>query len=204
MIGFSLGLAAGCFFLFASPISWIAGIALFFLHDVFDYVDGGIARSTHRTSLVGAYLDMLTTWITWPWILGCMSVGIYRGTHEISALVFGLVAVGGFVTYTAAPLLVYPILHEKGLLASATEAETYTTLSPLIRFARVVFGSRGFIPSILVLSLLDALLSRFSLWGLNVNLRWFYLGVFALATVAGVAFRGYGVFRDGVKLKRFV
>lgn len=211
LIDFLFVVAAGVFFTFANPVYWFIGIFLFFLYLVFDCVDGEVARyniaKVNKSPLpfgVGGLISGVVDWVTWPIILACITFGIYNSVGGVIVFAFGFLAAILRVIYVDMSLMVYPILHGKGVLAEAVKEVQGTRLgeSKLLGYGRALFGVRGFLPAILLVTILDYFISSFSIGSFTLNARYIYLIIFGLAASAGVIVKIRDVFRHGVRLQK--
>jgi len=68
----------------------VAGILIFHIAILLDYVDGQIARATKNTTLGGTYLDMVFSWINRSLLIFALGLGIYHMNGEIIYYYIGL------------------------------------------------------------------------------------------------------------------
>lgn len=203
LVDMLIGLAAGAFLASGNPRNWLIGIALFYLYFVFDCVDGEIARYRKTSSPIGSYLDGGLGVFIWPYLLACMTFGINNVLNSSLVFIFGFVAVIGWLLYQVSALLPYPVLHSVGRLPQAIEtAQTIKESMSIMKYGRIVFGTRGFFPAVLLVTIIDGFASPFSIGAFAVNARFIYLALFAMATVAGLAVRVWGVMHHGVRLEK--
>jgi phosphatidylglycerophosphate synthase len=92
LVSLAIGLGAALAFGATTPWIVLAGLLGYHVHTLFDYVDGEVARVRGQTSVRGAYFDLITDRITYPLLVFCSAVGVFRQTGEASALVAGFVA----------------------------------------------------------------------------------------------------------------
>ena len=197
-----IGLAAGALLVSPKPGHWLIGIFLFYAYFVFDCVDGEIARYRKTASPVGSYLDGGLGTLMWPYILACMTFGISNALQDNTVFIFGFLAAIGWLLYTASALFPYPILHSLGRLPEVVESSEAITEPLIMRLGRIVFGTRGFIPATLVVTMVDLAADPLAFGQFAMNARFAYLVVFALATMAGIVLRVWGVMRHGVSLQK--
>lgn len=211
LIDFIMVVAAGVFFTFANPAYWLLGILFFFLYLIIDCVDGEVARYNVAKNDeppspfgVGAILGGIVDWVTWPYLLACMAFGIYSAVDNVIVFVFGFLAAILRVIYMDIALMPYPILHEKGILGKAVKEVQGVRLgeSKLLSYGRALFGVRGFLCVILLVTILDYFISPFPIASFTVNTRFIYLITFGLAALTGIVARIYDVFRHGVRIQR--
>lgn len=204
LIDFLIGLAAAAFLTSANPRDWLTGIALFYLFFVFDCVDGEIARYRKTSSPVGSFLDGGLGILMWPCVLAGMTFGIRAALESNAIFAVGFLAACGWLLYSASALFPYPILHSLGRLPEAIAASEQAAVTEprLMRWGRTIFGTRGFIPVMLTVTLVDHLTNPFVVAGFTANARLVYLVVFAWATLTGLVLRTRGVMRHGVRLEK--
>ena len=58
LIDFFIGIVGGTFFAFGDPKYWAVGVFMFYLAQIFDRVDGEVARYNKSASAAGEYLDL--------------------------------------------------------------------------------------------------------------------------------------------------
>lgn len=210
-IDFLMVVAAGVFFAFADPLYWLFGIFFFFLYLVIDCSDGEVARyniakgNKPKTPFgVGAILGGVVDWVVWPYLFATMAFGIYAATGGIVVFAFGFLAAILRLVYMDISLMPYPVLHEKGMLEKAVREARGVSLgeSKLLGFGRALFGVRGFLPAILLVTLLDYSLSPFVIESFTFNARFIYLAIFGVAALVGVIAKIIDVFKHGVRIQR--
>ncbi|HUV14487.1 MAG TPA: CDP-alcohol phosphatidyltransferase family protein [Acidobacteriota bacterium] len=201
-ISLLVGMAAGVLLVFPDPVLWIVGILLFYLYFVLDCVDGEIARYRKTSSLVGSYLDGGLGMLMWPYVLACMTFGISNTVQDNTVFAFGFLATIGWLMYSASAMFPYRILHSKGRLPEIIEVSEKITEPLLMQLGRTVFGTRGFIPAVLVVTVVDWVVTPFTIGSFVANARFVYLVIFALATMAGIVLRVSSVMRHGVSLQK--
>jgi len=60
-----------------------------------DYVDGEVARCRGETSVQGAYLDLITDRITFPLLIFCAGIGVYRQFGDPTHILLAFAATFG-------------------------------------------------------------------------------------------------------------
>lgn len=116
LTGFLITILAGVFLFFGEPPYLLIGAVLLFLGDIFDCVDGEVARYGQSESLVGAYLDELTGLIKPIYVMIALSFGIYNSLHNVTIFAFCLLIVFSIAWHYSSAYLPYHILHIKGKL----------------------------------------------------------------------------------------
>ena len=205
VIDLAIGIGAGVFLAFANPVFWFAGGFLFYMFFVFDCVDGEIARYNKSSSLTGAYLDAIVGFLAWPFVLGAMSYGVYVSTQETGALVLGTLVVGCWLLYVSLPMIPYHVLHQAGLLSKTVDnlEEDDMRETMFARWGRIVFGTRGLVPALFLVALIDTLVEPFDVGNTTLNARYIYLIVYAAATAFGLTLRVLNTIRNGVTIQRY-
>ncbi len=204
-IDFLIAIASGVLMVFAEPVCWLGGIFLFYLYLVFDCVDGEVSRYNKTSWPAGSFLDGGLGWLVWPYLLACMTFGIYQEIGSITVFVFGFMATIGWLLYMACALFPYPILHSWGRLQEATtegEEEGVAKEPVIMHLGRAFFGPKGFIPIVITVAVIDCFISPFAIGEFTLNARFIYLAIFAMATMAGIAMSTYNVIRYGVRIQR--
>src|SRR5581483_6520927 len=95
VISLVVGLSAAAAFAATNPGSVLAGFCAYHVHVLLDYVDGEVARCRGETSVQGAYLDLMTDRLTFPLLVFCSGVGVYREIGSPAALIVAFVAAFG-------------------------------------------------------------------------------------------------------------
>ena len=221
LIDFLFVIGAGVFFVQPEPYNWLIGLGLFISYLIVDCSDGEVARYNESKGRrkpqplgFGALLGGIVDWFTWPYLLACMSFGIYFATGSILAFIPGFMAGIMRTIYLDVGLMNYSYLHEKGLLAKAIENKTQDNLgeAKLLGLGRVTFGIQGFIPMVLLIIILDWIViithgtpmifgSQYN-YPLVFNARFIYLIIFGLAATLGVFLKIIDAWKNGVRLQR--
>jgi len=97
LVSFLVGLGAAAAFAATDPLVVVAGLLAYHLHVLLDYVDGEVARCRNATSVRGAYLDLVADRITFPLLLFCAGLGVYRQLGAPAYLIVGFVASFGLL-----------------------------------------------------------------------------------------------------------
>ncbi len=211
LIDFLMVLAAGAFFTLAGPGYWLIGILFFYLYLQIDCVDGEVARYNRAKGTekptpfgVGAILGGIVDWLSWPFFFAGMAFGIFNSIGGVIVFAFGFLAAIARLIYVDISLMPYPVLHEKGILAEAVKEVEGVTLGEhkILGYGRALFGVRGFLPAILLVTVLDYFISPFSIGSIALNARFIYLIVFGMAALAGILVKIRDVFRHGVRIQR--
>jgi phosphatidylglycerophosphate synthase len=87
-----IGIAAAGAFASTDPRVVGLGLLAYHVHVLLDYVDGEIARCRNQTSVAGAYLDLMTDRVTFPLLVFCAGLGVYRQLGEPATLVAAFAA----------------------------------------------------------------------------------------------------------------
>lgn len=209
VLSLAAALAAGVFFTRAAPAYWLAGLALLHLSVILDCVDGEIARYRKSTSPSGAYLDWLTrTCFTPPYVLACMSFGLYYELHSIVVLAVGFLAVIGISIMVVHQPLVGAISYGRGLTPPPASGARVgeTPWPPVLRLyaaGRLLLFTEGLelVPQFLVTTVIDCFVAPFTLFSFDLNARFLYLLILGLAMAASGAVRAYMVVRHGLHVE---
>lgn len=86
-------LIGGFFLIFTDITPWIISALFLVLYNVFDCVDGEIARYTKTTSKLGKHFDFIVGAFLNPYIFACMTFGSYFVLHDSIIFAFGFLAV---------------------------------------------------------------------------------------------------------------
>ncbi len=97
IVSLLFGVAAAAGFAATNPFLVLAGLLAFHVHVLLDYVDGEVARCRGETSVQGAYFDLMTDRLTFPLLVFCAGVGVFRQLGDPLALIVGFVATFGLL-----------------------------------------------------------------------------------------------------------
>lgn len=194
LLSFLVGIIAGVFLTFANPRFWIVGGLLYCLHFLFDTCDGEIARYTKSSTTVGAFFDDMNVAIIWPYIVACMSFGVYSATGTVIPLAFGFLAIICLSSYNLSPLMAYRLLGLEGQTVTKTKQslpETLKHIPSLFKTGFALFSPNGLAIMILVFAVVDCFTPSFTIdhtrltSSLTVNARCIYLIVYSMAWLVG-------------------
>jgi len=201
-------IGAGGFFARAAPAYWLAGLFLLHLSVILDCVDGEIARYRKTASPSGAYLDWICTCFSLPYLLACMSFGIYHELHSVGVLAVGFLAVIGISVMIVHQPLVQAISYRQGLtpLAESGAGVRQTPWPPVRRLyaaGRMLLLNKGLqlVPQFLVATVIDCFVAPFTLFSFDLNARFLCLLVLGLAMVASGVVRARTVVRHGLHVE---
>ena len=200
-----LGIAAGIFFTRPQPLYWFIGLLILYLSLIFDCVDGEIARYRKQSSSEGTYFDVLVTYFLLPYILACMSFGLYFVIQGLEVFITGFLAVIGMSLVFVHKPLAQSIRYEQKLpyVAPKTVAGKQSNIihhAYNLAKAILIIPTLQFIPQFLVVTILDCFIKPFHLASFTVNARFLYLVVFAAGIMASVIVRYYAVKRFGIDI----
>jgi len=208
VLGLIAAIAAGGFFTRPAPVYWFAGLFLLYLSLILDCVDGEIARYRKTASPSGAYLDGICTCFSLPYLLACMSFGIYHELHSVGVLAVGFLAVIGMSVMIAHQPVVQAISYQQGLTPRAASGAgirrtPWPQVLRLYAAGRMLLLNRGlyFIPQLLVATIIDCFVAPFTLFSFDFNFRFLYLLVLGLAMAASGVVRAAAVVRHGLQVK---
>ncbi len=97
VVSLIVGLAAVAAFASTSPWVVLAGLCAYHLHVLLDYVDGEVARCRNQTSVQGAYFDLITDRITFPLLIFCSGIAVWRQLGSPVHLLVAFVATFGLL-----------------------------------------------------------------------------------------------------------
>jgi len=195
-------LAAGFCFLLGSPRLWIAGIVMFVVYMTLDCVDGEIARyrvregKDNRPPGSGAVLGGIVDWFTWPYMLACMSLGLFLATGELLSLLFGFMAMVARSLYMDIGLISFLYLYEHGKSGGAAGGAKCPKEPIMVGIGRIAFGAQGFIVMMLATSVIDWSIS------LVISTRFVYLVIYGVAASFGVLLKARNVYKNGAQIQR--
>jgi phosphatidylglycerophosphate synthase len=95
LVSLAIGLAAAAAFAATNPLLVLAGLLAYHTHVLLDYVDGEVARCRGTTSVKGAYFDLITDRVTFPLLVFCAGLGVYRQLGDPLVLIVAFVATFG-------------------------------------------------------------------------------------------------------------
>jgi len=199
IMSFFILVIAGVLFILGKPWQWIIGALLIYLFDVLDRVDGEIARYHKSASTRGGYLDGVVYFLGWPFVLACMSFGLYNSLQHISVFILGFLALVSFLLFYVLQWLEYRLLHERGLLAQAIRnigtEKPEGKGSTLISLGRTVFSFYASWMTILAVSIVDYFLSPATggyiplAGSLAINARYLYFALYGIGMLVAVIIR---------------
>ena len=211
IMSFFILVIAGVFFALGKPWHWIIGALLVYLFDVLDRVDGEIARYNKSASTRGGYLDGITYFLGWLFVLACMSFGLYSSLRHISVFILGFLAVASFLLFYVLQWLEYHILHERGLLPQAirntSSEKPKETGSTIISLGRTAFSFYASAMTILAVSIIDYFLSPAGggyiplIGSLAINARYLYFAHYGIGMLVAVVARIFYTIRGRVKVQ---
>jgi len=100
LLSFILAIAAAYFLILGGYRNILIGASIAFVANIFDMVDGCLARATGLGSLLGKWLDAMIDFITFPLLVFALAVGL----GNYLALVLGMLAILSYPTH-------YLIIH---------------------------------------------------------------------------------------------
>ncbi len=200
-----LGIAAGIFFIRPQPLYWLIGLLILYLATIFDCVDGEIARYRKQSSSEGRYFDVIVTYFLFPYILACMSFGLYNIVQGLEVFIAGFLAVIGMSLVFVHQPLAQSIQYEQKLTYVATKAvakKQYSIINHAYKLSKaiLIIPEFTFIPQFLLVTILDCFIEPFHIASFTANARFLYLVFFAAGTIASVIVRYYAVKRYGIDI----
>ena len=196
-----MGIGTGVLLIHADVRYWFIGSILIYLSAVFDCVDGEVARYNKSSSPFGQFLDDMSYYLTWAYILACMSFGIYNMLQWIPIFIFGFLAVISFLSiYFVPTLLVKPITLQDGYYlafkkAVPDEAASTQKLRPIFFVGHFLFGMTSLYIPLLIACMVDYFIPSITIGTFAVNARCLYFIAYALAAFAGALITIYSTFK---------
>lgn len=200
-----IGIGTGILLIHADVRYWFIGSILIYLSAVFDCVDGEVARYNKSSSSFGQFLDDISYYSTWAYILACMSFGIYNMLQWIPIYIFGFLAVISFLSiYFVPTLLVKPIKLQDGYYLAFKKTVTDESVSTqklrLIFFAgHFLFGMTSLYIPLLIACMVDYFIPSITIGAFAVNARGLYFIAYALAAFAEALIVVYSTFKQGIQ-----
>jgi len=203
LISLLLGITAGIFFVRPQPLYWFIGLLILYMALIFDCVDGEIARYRKQSSMEGKYFDVIVMYFMYPYVLACMSLGLYSIIQGSEVFIVGFFSVIGMSLVFVHKPLAYSIRYEQKLPFTAPKSvsgKQYGIIHQAYKLAGaiLVIPALKFIPQFLLATILDCFVEPFHIAGFTLNIRFLYLVIFTLGTIASVIFRYYAVRRFGI------
>ena len=130
-----------------------------------------------------------------PYMLACMTFGIYNSLHSITAFIFGFLAMIASATSAASSLHLLVLAHREGLFPDRKDMPSEEPM--MLRYVRTVYrvliATPGveLLPQLLVVTAIDCFISPFTILSLSFNARLIYLMLVGLATSVGAAAVAY-------------
>jgi len=192
MMSLFIVLIAGILLTCANPRYWLVGILLSFVFFVFDCVDGEISRYKKSSSLGGQYLDGIAGQVRIPYILACMTFGIYNSLLNPIVFIFGFIAVLAVTLSMGEHLYLVIIAYRRGLLLYTRSGPKIGKELTIIRYTRtpynVFFNTPyfGFLPQYFMMAIIDIYIHPFTMASIDFNARFIYL--IALGTALAISF----------------
>ncbi len=199
-----LTVGVGLVFTSPEPMVWVGAACLGYGVIVLDCVDGELARINDTASPEGTYLEGMTHQLAQPYLLACMSIGLFGGLGGMHVVVVGLGAALGSSLAVAHTQVLRSVAWEWDVRPgehSSHSGRSTSWMKVLRRGANIVLVTPGlpYLPQVVVTSLIDAFTRGFEVGGLAFNARLAWLIVFALGTLAAAVMRTTMTVRQGIK-----
>lgn len=196
-----LTVGLGLVFTSPDPLLWIGAALLGYGVIVLDAVDGELARINGTSSTGGTYLESLSAQFAQPYLLACMTIGLFGGLGGTHVLVAGLGAVLGSSLVVAHTPIVRAVAWEWSVRPRERASPSSSWIVIARRVANVLLVTRGlvYLPQVLAMSLVDVFAGGFEVFGLAFNGRLAWLTVFAVGTLAAAVVRATVTVRQGVE-----
>lgn len=208
LLSLAPGIAAGGLLIMPQPQYWLMAWGLLLVYGILDCCDGEIARYRRSSSLVGEYNDGIAgVLFLRPFIRTCMCFGVYRALGDPLVLAFGFALIIGWVVYALSPFLCVTILSRRSVPLERDHIEDPGQVTPtlsrgILPQARAFFGHTGFFFTLPVISILDMFISPFHLGSFELNFRFLYLAISAVAIVLASVTRVYDINKYGLRVCR--
>jgi len=199
-------IGAGVLLAFPQPEYWLLAWGLLFVYEILDCCDGEIARYSGPPSLVGEYNETMADVFSYRFLRVCMCFGIYGALQNTVVFILGFALAIGGIIYWVSPILLHSIFFRNGYVQQESgrpgAVETSPTLLShrVLRLGRSLVDHTGFFFALPATSLLDMFVPPFSVTSLDLNFRFMYLALLALAVVSGALLRVYDINKHGVRL----
>ncbi len=183
IIGFFIGIVGGIFYLYGY---FITGSILFLVFYIFDFIDGEVARYRKTPSNLGAWLDIITAHLLYPYLFLTLGIGIFWAGYGYFYIILGALA-GIAKLIERSPSKGPARIMEQSMSIQEAEGNSLKIwLGHLAKFA-------VFLPLVLIFSL--GHLEKLFLWLIT-----FYLLLLALSKVV---LTGWRIYRREVVTKPF-
>ena len=208
LIDFFIGIIGCSFFVFGDPKYWIAGASLLYLSQIFDRVDGEIARYNNTASAAGEYWDNMCGVSVDAYRMACMTFGIYGLFHAIPVLIFGFIAVAAPLFSLISKLLAYKLELELPLpskaLANGDDIKTKKSAikQTFLGYGRMIFSSSLVVITILAVAIIDLYFHMVTLeipfiGSFVINARYIYIVLSGVSVLIVTIFRVYDIISKG-------
>jgi len=128
VIGFLVGVIASIFFFSGGYMNFILGSVLLLLANIFDYVDGEIARYRKSASITGNYLDDVLTELVFIMAFSSLTIGLYMASQSIIIIILGFMLVGSASYHKVVFYTRYSILVNQFREIRKTKIDTSRTM----------------------------------------------------------------------------
>jgi phosphatidylglycerophosphate synthase len=204
-VSLAIGLGAAAAFAATDPWVVVTGLLAFHVHVLLDYVDGELARCRGETSVRGAYFDLITDRVTFPLLIFCAGLAVYRQLGRPEALIVAFVATFGLMLDKEAVDCWYRANAgtaevEDRYVAAPGHAALRRWRGRLALFAVMVRGLTAFLTYTAVATVLDAV-STFPVAAIG-SYRALVLWVFAFLMPLGALARFLYTYRRGAIPRR--
>jgi len=197
-------LIGGALLIFPQPVFWFIGVFFIALWEVFDFVDGQIARYNKTSSMKGARWAGICHHIIEPYIIICASIGLWQSLNNFLPVVSGFTGLLGHTLTISNQLLPFIVIYDRKLSYDAFQTQKKTSgqahEKALIRYGRTVFRFEGIILAFLLTNIIDSLAGPFILGGLVLNARYLYFFLYTTALFVNAIRRIYLSLKDDFRL----
>jgi len=158
-ISFLLGILGGIYFLKGGYQNILIGAILAFGYNIFDMMDGVVARARKMSSIYGKWLDGIIDFVIFPYLIFTLALGL----QTYLAAVIGMLAI---VSYQTHYLIVHfyksEIVDDKKLMKIPVKYE----------WLRTAYGSNFFYLFTLIAAIINQPMAILWFWATFGNLYW--------------------------------
>ena len=162
LLSLFFALMGGFFFIKGGYQNQLIGAGFAFLYNIFDMIDGRIARARRESTLYGKWLDAMIDFVVFPYLIFTLAFGM--GTYL--AAVVGMLAIVSYQTH-------YLIVHfyKSEIQGNRNEIE----LPGKFEWLRYIYGSNIFYVFLPIALIFNAPMYVLLFWAIFGNLYWFLI-----------------------------
>lgn len=161
VISFILALIGGVFFLKGGFINQLIGAGLAFFYNIFDMIDGRIARARKISTRLGKWLDGMIDFVVFPYLIFTLALGM----RSYLAAVVGMLAIVSYQThYLIIFFYKYEMIGEKKPIVIPGKGK--------FEWIRYLYGSNLFYLFLMVAVAIKQPMLVLWFWAIFGNLYW--------------------------------